>query len=98
VSGVETVAGDVVCPASPAGKWSSQKVYNKDEKQAILERQAVEKGRRSQLLKWVWDGDWHHAVQLDGSHIVIDWTAAQVEDDPDPARPVRGVDRDLESA
>jgi 5-methylcytosine-specific restriction endonuclease McrA len=25
-----------------AGKWSSQKAYNKDEKQAILERQAVE--------------------------------------------------------
>jgi hypothetical protein len=44
------------------------------------------KDRKGQLLEWAWDGAWHHAVQLDGTDIVIDWTAAQFEDDVDAAR------------
>lgn len=46
------------------------------------------KERKGQLLEWAWDGGWHHAVQLDGTDIVIDWTAAQFEGDPDAARRV----------
>lgn len=46
------------------------------------------KERRGHLLEWAWDGGWHHAVLVDGCEIVIDWTAAQFEQDSDAKRRV----------
>jgi len=39
-------------------------------------------GGSGRLLEWGWEGSWHHAVLIDGTTVVVDWTAAQFEDDP----------------
>src|SRR4051794_37438205 len=47
-----------------------------------------EVGLRGNVLEWAGDGWWHHAVIVEGSDIVVDWTAAQLEHDPDTAQAV----------
>lgn len=45
-----------------------------------------ELGRDGDMVVWSGKGWEHGAIQIKGTNVVVDWTASQLEEDPDKAR------------